>query len=206
MRFTLLYRNIVKRYLYFTLTVALQSFTSITLYMYETLQDNVKMHKVWSRALRNFTLFLKVLQICYFVLWNLFSCNVTPSTTWPKWTLKVKQSTSNELNTFTCTNLCKVVKIFVCMKRFAKLKKRLEATHVLCSQLERHDSSIFRVQHSPPHAPVATMLSFWWIESILPKCFRRPSDHDRFSWRTIFDNHRISIDFTGNKNTNKFIV
>ena len=42
-----------------------------------------------------------------------FSCNVTPSTTWPKWVLKVKQSTSNELNSFTCTNLCKIVKILI---------------------------------------------------------------------------------------------
>ena len=37
------------------------------------------------------------------------------------------------------------------MKRFAEFKKRLEATHVLRSQLECRDSSIFRVQHSPPH-------------------------------------------------------
>ena len=50
----------------------------------------------------------EVSQICI----NWFSCNVTLSTTWPKWALKVKQSTSNEpWNSFTCTNFCKGVTV-----------------------------------------------------------------------------------------------
>ena len=57
------------------------------------------------------------------------------------------------------------------------------------------------------------MLSFWWIESILPKGFRRPSDHDRFSWRTIMlvvnlisIRFRFTGYFTGYKSTYKLIV
>ena len=57
---------------------------------------------------------------------------------------------------------------------------------------------------------VATILSFWWIESILEGL------SETFGSRSIFlapenaghkfDKHLISIDFTGYKNTNKLIV
>lgn len=50
---------------------------SITLYA--TLQDKVKMRKIWSKALRNFTLFFKVVQICYFVLCILDTISEPPS-------------------------------------------------------------------------------------------------------------------------------
>ena len=60
------------------------------------------------------------------------------------------------------------------------------------------------------HVRVATMLSFWWIESILQGL------SETFGSRSIFladdnagskfDKHPISIDFTGYKNKNKLIV
>ena len=69
---------------------------------------------------------------------------------------------------------------------------------------------LFFIFLATAHARVATMLSFWRIESILrglSETFGSRSiflAHDNAGSK--FDKHPISTDFTGYKNTNKLIV
>ena len=79
---------------------------------------------------------------------------------------------------------------------------------VLIYELDVYSSIIIIV--ATAYALVATMLSFWWIESILqglPETFGSRSiflAHDNAGCK--FDKHLVSIDFSGYKKTNKFTV